>query len=227
MALQVLGTGMGRTGTMSLKLALEELGFGKCYHMFELFQHPENISYFQKAERGETVNWDELFRGYRSAVDFPVVRYYKQILAHYPGVKVIHTMRDPESWYKSALETIFWASKPSLGRKLGLVSRMPFSSVVRRRLPVLQYNSALLDTVFGKNLHDKETVIRKYNEFNAEVLSTVPKERFLLYDVKSGWEPLCSFLNVPVPSNSFPKSNSRSEFLGQVKKIASGSKELV
>lgn len=227
MALQVIGTGMGRTGTMSLKVALEQLGFGKCYHMFELFQHPEDVTYFQKAERGEPVDWKKLFEGYQSAVDQPVIHYYKQITALYPGAKVVHTMRDGEAWYKSAIETIFWASKPSVGRKLEVMMRMPFSSVVRKRFPVMQLTGTLMDNEFGKNLHDKQEVIRRYNAYNEDVLKTIPKERLLLYDVKSGWEPLCTFLNVPVPSMPFPKANTREQFMDQVRKISAGVKDLV
>ena len=218
---------MGRTGTMSLKVALEQLGFGKCYHMFELFQHPEDITYFQKAERGEPVDWHKLFEGYRSALDMPVIRYYKQITALYPEAKVVHTVRDAEAWYKSAIETIFWATKPSLLRKLNLAIRMPFSSMVRKRLPILQYDSMLMDKEFGKNLFDKQEVIRRYNAYNDEVLKTIPKERLLVYDVKSGWEPLCTFLNVPVPSVPFPKANTREQFMDQVRKISTGVKDLI
>jgi hypothetical protein len=227
MALEVIGTGMGRTGTMSLKMALEQLGFGKCYHMFELFQHPEGIVYFQKAARGEPVDWDKLFEGYRSAVDMPVNIYHKQLMALYPDAKVIHTMRDAEGWYASAIETIFWATKPSLSRMLNLMVRMPFSPVLRKRLKVMMYDGKMMDNEFGKNLHDKKEVIRRYNAYNDAVLKSIPKERLLLYDVKSGWEPLCAFLNVPVPSVPFPKSNSREEFMKQVQKVSSGVKELV
>lgn len=218
---------MGRTGTMSLKMALEQLGFGKCYHMFELFQHPEGIVYFQKADRGETVDWDKLFEGYRSAVDMPVNIYHKQLMALYPEAKVIHTMRDAEAWYASAIGTIFWATKPSLGRMLNVMVRMPFSPVLRKRLKVMQYDGKMMDKEFGKNLHDKKEVIRRYNAYNDAVLQTIPKDRLLVYDVKSGWEPLCAFLNVPVPGVPFPKSNTREEFMKQVKKVSTGVKELV
>ncbi|MEO5907174.1 MAG: sulfotransferase family protein, partial [Saprospiraceae bacterium] len=109
MALKVFGTGQGRTGTTSLKLALEHLGFGKCYHMFELMAHPDQIIYFEKAERGEKVDWDKLFEGYQSACDMPVIRYYEDILKRYPDAKLVHTTRDPDSWYQSMMSTIFWA----------------------------------------------------------------------------------------------------------------------
>ncbi len=222
MSLLVIGTGVGRTGTHSLKLALEQLGFAKCYHMDELLQHPERLVYFQQAGRGENVNWNELFDGYQSAVDYPVARYYKQIIATYPDAKIIHTTRDPESWYNSAMDSIFWASKPSFGRLFKILIKMPFSSVIRKRLPVLKYDGAMIDAIFGKNLKDKAEVIRRFNAINAETLNFIPKDRSLVYDVKTGWEPLCKFLNVPVPETPFPKSNTREEFRKNVALISAG-----
>lgn len=222
MSLQVIGTGVGRTGTHSLKLALEQLGFGKCFHMTELFQHPENITYFQKAERNETVEWDKLFEGYKSAVDYPVARYYKQLIPAFPQAKIIHTIRDAEAWYQSAIETIFWASKPSPGRMLSLMLKMPFNSTVRKRLPVLKYDGEMVDNIFGKDVKDKQEVIRRYNAINEETLNYIPKDRSLVYSIKTGWEPLCEFLNVPVPSTPFPRSNTRENFKVMVKGIASG-----
>ena len=222
MSLQVIGTGQGRTGTASLKLALEQLGFGKCYHMFELFHHPENLVYFQKADSGAPVDWDTLFDGYKSAVDYPVISYYKQLIVKYPEAKIIHTTRDAEKWYKSASETIFWASKPSIGRILQLLIRMPFVPMVRKRLPILKFNGKMLDHAYGNDLHNKETVIKRFNAINEEVVNTVPKERLLVYDIKSGWEPLCKFLNIPVPSTPFPRSNDTEKFLQNVKRISAG-----
>lgn len=217
MALKVFGTGHGRTGTMSLKLALEQLGFGKCYHMYELLNNPDQIIYFEKAERGEKVDWDELFKGYHSACDMPVIRYYEQILAMYPDAKVIHTTRDADSWFKSITQTIFWATKPSFGMILSMIVRMPFSSQLRKRLRVFKYNSKMLDTLFGKELKDKEKIIKCFNEHNEKVLNSISKEKLLVYDVKSGWEPLCKFLNVPVPVTPFPRVNSKDEFVNNVK----------
>lgn len=97
MALKVIGTGFGRTGTTSLKIALEQIGFGKCYHMYELLHHPEDLKYFLKARKKEPVDWDALFTGYLSGVDFPVILYYKELMEKYPDAKLIHTTRDPES----------------------------------------------------------------------------------------------------------------------------------
>ncbi|MEO6695773.1 MAG: sulfotransferase family protein [Ignavibacteria bacterium] len=217
MALQVFGTGQGRTGTSSLKIALEYLGFGKCYHMYELLSNPEQIIYFEKAERGEDVDWDGLFKGYHSACDMPVIRYYKQILENYPDAKVIHTTRDPETWFKSISDTIFWAVKPSVGRIVKMAIRLPFSSALRKRLRVMKYNGGMVETFFGKDLKDKTKVIEHFNKYNYEILNTIPKEKLLVYDVKSGWEPLCKFLNVPISSIPFPKTNSTDEFVNTVK----------
>ena len=222
MSLQVIGSGVGRTGTHSLKLALEQLGFGPCYHMEELFRHPEQLVYFQKAEKGEEVDWDELFKGYVSAVDYPVARYYKQLITAYPQAKIIHTTRDAEAWYNSAIETIFWATKPSFGRIFKMMIRMPFSSAVRKRFPVLKYDGELIDNIFGKNLKDKQEIIRRFNAINEETLNFIPKDRSLVYEVKTGWEPLCNFLNVPIPDTPFPRSNTRDDFRKNVSQIASG-----
>lgn len=222
MPLKIIGSGLGRTGTYSLKLALEKLGFGKCYHMVELFQHPSDLSYFKKAEKGEAVNWDELFKDCHSAVDYPVARYYKQLAEYYPDAKIIHNVRDPESWYQSASETIFWASNPTSWRILKLAVHLPFSSAARKRIPVLLYNRKLAELEFGKNLKDKKKVIERYNLHSKEVIDTIPAERLLLFDPKNGWDPLCKFLKVPVPDVPFPMTNSKEEFMQRVNIIGSG-----
>jgi hypothetical protein len=219
MAIKVIGTGLGRTGTHSLKMALEQLGFGKCYHMVELLNNPAGLRHFEEAERGEDTNWDALFQGYLSAVDYPVARYYKPLLTKYPDAKVVHTTRDPEAWYESCRNTIFWASKPDAGRILKMMIRMPFSSTIRKRLPVLKYNGRLIDLEFGNDLNNKAEIIKRFKQRDEEIERTVPKERLLKFNVKEGWEPLCRFLGVAVPSTSFPKSNSTEEFIHNVKSM--------
>ncbi len=210
---------MGRTGTYSLKIALEQLGFSKCYHMAELFEHPEGLKHFEKAESGDKVNWDELFSGYQSAVDYPVARYYKQVMEQYPDAKVIHTVRDPESWYQSAIRTILWATKPSLGRMLKLMVKLPFSPDLRKQMPILKFAGKLMDWEYGKDFSNKAEVIKQFNRHNEEVLKTVPKERLLVFDAKQGWEPLCKFLDVPIPATAFPQSNKRDEFIHRITHI--------
>ena len=160
--------------------------------MVELFQYPENITYFDKAERGEDVDWQKLFEGYNSAVDYPVARYYRPIIAQYPNAKIIHTIRDPKVGIKAPPKRFSGRASLQIGRMLSLMIKLPFSSTLRKRFPVLKYNSQPIDNVFGKELKNKQEVIRKYNEINAETLNFIPKERSLVYDVKKGWEPLCS-----------------------------------
>jgi hypothetical protein len=142
--------------------------------------------------------------------------------AEIPEAKVIHTVRDPESWYKSASETIFWSSKPTSWRILKLALHLPFSKVARKRIPVLIYNSKLAEREFGKDLKNKDKVIERYNRHNEEVIKIIPKEKLLLLNPADGWKPLCEFLNVPVPTTQFPKSNTRKEFLQNVNTIGSG-----
>jgi hypothetical protein len=219
MPLKVIGTGMGRTGTYSLKLALEQLGFGKCYHMAELFENPQGLVYFEKAERGEEVDWDTLFDGYHSAVDYPVARYYKQIIAKYPDARIIHTIREPESWYQSASQTIIWASKPSFGRIFKLMLKLPFSPELRKQMPILKFNGSLIENEFGKDYKNKDEVIKRFNQHNETVMKTIPKEKLLVFDAKQGWEPLCNFLGVPVPDAPFPQSNNRDQFVNRIKNI--------
>ncbi len=219
MSLKVIGTGFGRTGTMSLKLALEELGFGRCYHMYELIQHPEDLHYFEAAQKKQDVNWDALFADCKSAVDFPIILFYKELIAKYPDAKIIHTTRDPASWYKSFRDTILWAGKPSPLRILKLAIRLPFSKRARQFLNVLKFNGNMVDQLFGKETkNNQEHVIDCFNQYNQEVLNFIPMDRALIFDVKAGWEPLCKFLNVPVPDKPFPKTNSTEEFISNVKK---------
>ena len=120
------------------------------------------------------------------------------------------------------METIFWASKPSPVRILRMLIRFPFSSAIRERLPVLKYDGRLVDNIYGKDLRDKQEVIRRYNEINNEALNILPKDRSLVYDIKTGWEPLCKFLNVPVPTVPFPTSNAKEGFKKNIAKIAAG-----
>lgn len=222
MSLKIIGSGLGRTGTYSLKLALEILGFGKCYHMTELFQNPFGVKYFNDAEKGTIVEWDKLFNGYNSAVDYPVARYYKKIYSYYSLAKVIHTVREPEEWYESASATIFPAGNPFSWKVLKLAVHLPFSKQARKRIPVLMYNRKLAHLEFGKDLKDKEKVISEFNFHTEDVIRSIPKEKLLVFNVKSGWLPLCEFLNVPVPNVPFPVSNSREEFFEKVKIIGSG-----
>ena len=109
MPLKVIGAGLGRTGTLSLKMALEELGFVKCYHMIEVIGHPDHISVWDAAARGEKVDWEKLFEGYQATVDWPGCELFEEYTRLWPDAKVVLTVRDPERWHHSALRTIYGA----------------------------------------------------------------------------------------------------------------------
>jgi len=213
MALKIIGAGFGRTGTHSLKLALEELGFDRCYHMDNLIMEtPEDVSYWMDARDGRPVNWDKLFDGFQSAVDIPTFLFYKELMQKYPEAKVILTVRNPESWYKSFNDTIIHQSKPNVGRMLRTSVRLPFDKKLRQRLNLFKYVGGAIKRFFPNGFQDKEAAIKFFNEWNQGVIATVPKEKLLVYEVKEGWEPLCKFMNVPIPQKPFPHSNTTQEF---------------
>lgn len=107
MTVRIIGAGFGRTGTMSAKEALEQLGFGPCYHATELFKHPEHAPVWEAAVRGEPVDWQRVFACYQSTVDWPGTACYEQLMAAYPQAKILLTIRDPQGWYESARATIY------------------------------------------------------------------------------------------------------------------------
>ncbi len=212
MSIKVIGAGFGRTGTLSLKRALEELGFTKCYHMEELLEHPEHVAYWEAALRREPVNWDELFQGYQATVDFPGYKYYQEMMQYYPEAKVVLSVRDPEKWYDSAYQTIYQAG-PSLGQKILMSFKLPFSSRLRQLVRVFRMAGKVWEQDFNNRFEDRKYAIELFNKHIEEVKRTVPADRLLIFDVKEGWEPLCQFLNVPVPANKpFPRVNERANF---------------
>jgi hypothetical protein len=195
MPLSVIGAGLGRTGTMSLKLALDRLGFGPCYHMVEVFKNPKASGYWEAAADGRPVDWEEVFAGYRSTVDWPSATFYKQLANAYPEAKVILTLRDPETWFASTQATIF--SRPIRDDTEDDWQRM-----------VLK----VISDLFDRRMTDKAKLIEVYQRHNEEVRRTIPQERLLVYEVADGWEPLCRFLDAEVPNDPMPRANSTDEF---------------
>jgi len=197
MALDVIGAGLGRTGTTSLKLALEQLGFVRCHHMSELILHPEQAPLWERAATDQPVDWEEVLAGYRATTDWPACHFYKTLAALYPRAKVILTVRDPERWFESTQATIF---KPEF---LAATSARPNGGFVRD----------VLLSVFDGRMHDRDHLIEVYERHNAEVRRTIAPERLLVYEVSQGWEPLCRFLGVPVPTGPFPRVNTTGDFI--------------
>ena len=201
MSLSVIGAGFGRTGTLSLRLALERLGFGPCYHMLEVFERPEHIQVWQQAADGEPIDWDELFRGYPSAVDWPACTFYRELAARFERAKVILTVRDPERWYDSISATIFQAlTRPAPEGDAVLEAHGPMAQKL------------ILERTFGGRLDDREHVISVFERHNEAVRRAIPPERLLVFEVAEGWEPLCRFLGAPAPQEPFPRVNSKEDF---------------
>lgn len=196
MPLDVIGAGLGRTGTTSLKQALEQLGFVRCHHMTEVFAHPETAARWEAAAEGEPVDWEALLAGYRATVDWPSCHFYRDLARIYPRAKIILTLRDPEAWFRSTQATIFRTER------LGEIERHPMGAFLKK---------AILPTFDGR-VHDHDHALAVYERHNAEVRRTIPPQRLLVYDVAEGWEPLCRFLGVPIPADPFPHANTTAEF---------------
>jgi hypothetical protein len=212
MPLSVIGAGFGRTGTRSLKDALELLGFGKCYHMDELMAHPEHAVIWEAASAGRPVDWEALFTGYQSTVDFPGYRLYRELLQVYPLAKVVLSVRDPNAWYASTYDTIYQAG-PSIREALLMLLKLPFSARTRQLLRVFRMPKRLVwDGDFAGRFAEKAFALQTYHEHIAAVTAHVPASQLLIYDVKDGWEPLCQFLGVAIPATPFPHLNRRAEF---------------
>jgi hypothetical protein len=202
MALSVIGSGFGRTGTMSLKGAIEQLGFGPCHHMEEVFGHPEQVAHWQAIAAGRPVDWNAVFAGYRSQVDWPGAHVWRELAAAYPAGKVVHSVRPEESWWNSFSQTI--------GKVMTEYQDKPFPPHMRAMFEACEV--MITRATFGGTPMDREAALAAYRRRTAEVRAAVPAERLLVFDVAEGWEPLCRFLGVPVPKTPFPHKNTTVEF---------------
>jgi|SRR5579859_2132954 len=214
--LKVIGAGFGRTGTLSLKVALEQLGFGPCYHMVEVFGHDEHLPYWEAAANGEVVDWNKIFGAYQAVVDWPACAYYEQLMETYPDAKVLLTVRDPDRWYESAQATIFKRSNPDQG--LERLTKQLLVSLASLKMPNLKrriqmINKTVWQNTFDGRFLDRAYAISVYQRHIEQVSKRVPADKLLVYEVKQGWEGLCAFLNVPVRKDTpFPHLNDRESF---------------
>lgn len=215
--LVVIGAGHGRTGTLSMKEALEILGLGPCYHMREVAMnkgHADLWYRMYKTPRGDSnrPDWTEIFSNYHSTMDFPGFIFYRELMDVYPAAKVILTLRDPEKWYESVHVTIgrlYQGGLSTLGLRF-------FSNMIPRMRSLGRMRLALMEEGFNRGDSSKEGWIRSYKRHNEEVQQVVPQERLLVYQVGEGWEPLCKFLGLPVPDVPFPHVNDSSSFQRRV-----------
>jgi hypothetical protein len=199
MALEVFSAGFGRTGTMSLKLALEELGFGPCHHMEEVLENGEaQIPFWNEAHAGRP-DFDAIYRDYRAAVDWPTAAFWREVAEAYPAAKVILSSRTADSWVRSFSETILSV----------LMAPETWPEPARPWLEMV--TDVVIDRSLGGTT-DAEGLLAKFNAHEAAVKAAITPERLLVFDVRQGWEPLCRFLGKPLPSTPFPRTNSKEEF---------------
>jgi hypothetical protein len=169
--------------------------------MFEVRDHPERLSDWQAASHGEVVDWDHVFRGYRSQVDWPGARYWRELADYYPQAKVILTVRDPDDWFDSVQKTVgpfvmARGTHPS-----------PHADAIAEMA-----HKAIVVPIFDDRLSDRNHATRVFRDHIADVQSTISQGRLLTFDVLEGWEPLCDFLGVDAPGSPFPVTNSSKEF---------------
>ncbi len=196
-SLEIIGAGYGRTGTTSLKQALEILGY-PCYHMEEVAKRHAggHIQHWDDKFSGKQgMPWDTLFEGFTATVDFPACSFYRELMEAYPDARVLLSVRDAEGW---------WKSFSALMRTSATTRYFFFIPPMRRFYAMTR---KLQQYVFGGPL-EKEAYIRRYEAHNAEVKGAVPADRLLVYDVKQGWRPLCAWLGKPVPEVPFPHANA-------------------
>jgi hypothetical protein len=200
MTLRVVGAGVGRTGTHSLKVALEQLLGGRCHHMLEVFDHPEEVPIWVDAIEGRPVDWARLMEPYTAQVDWPGASFWPELRAANPDALVLLSVRqDPGRWYKSASDTIFG----------GLRGLGPSSDELP---PWMNSMRKLLADRFSDQLDDEAAMIEAYERHNAAVRDQVPADQLLEWTPSDGWEPICARLGLPVPDRPFPVTNTTEEF---------------
>ena len=195
MTLKVIGAGFGRTGTASLKMALEKLLDGPCYHMSEVLGKPGQVDLWLDVAAGKP-DWPAIFDDYVATVDFPACTYWRELADFYPDAKIVLSVRDAERWFDSTQRTIF--SKKMQGYQVGT----KWGGMAK----------ATIDDHLGGDLNDRDTVIAAYEAHNEAVKAAFGPDRLLVFEAKDGWTPLCRFLDKPVPQDPYPNINSSAEF---------------
>jgi len=195
---KIIGAGLGRTGTHSLKIALEFLFQGACYHMMELFQRPDDIQYWQSAADGKKIDWQEFMSPWVATVDWPGAPLFDQMAAAFPDALVLLSTRDSETWFKSCNDTIFQLLKA--GQSKG------------RTEPLTKLMATELKQWLTTDLSDKNKVISAYEIHNQRVRESVEPGRLIEWSPEDGWLPICSKLNLTVPEIDFPHLNATQDF---------------
>ena len=199
MTLKVIGAGLPRTATWSQKLALEQLGLGPCYHMSEALEHPEHWPVWERAARGEAVDWRALFSGWGSTTDAPACGFYRELAEAFPEAKVVLSVRDPDKWFASTQNTVLNEAVVGFHDARG----------TRGMVEAVGWGS-------DPRLRDRAYMLDRFERHTEAVKQAIPAERLLIYRVSDGWEPLCDFLGLPVPDGAYPQVNSTDEFRAMI-----------
>lgn len=195
MSMKVIGAGFGRTATASLKIALETLLSGRCYHMSEVLGTAGHVDLWLEAAAGRP-DWAKIFNGYVATVDYPGSFYWRQMAEAYPDAKVLLSVRDAHKWFDSTQETIF-------------------SPTIQDATAGTKWAAMLKATIFdhlGGDLTNREELVSRFNAHTDAVTAGIDPDRLLVFEARDGWEPLCAFLELPVPEETFPRVNSKEDF---------------
>lgn len=203
MSLRVIGAGMGRTGTASLRQALESLLGTRCYHMTELLANPSHVDFWYHAVFSGRPDWQAMFSAYGAGVDFPISSFWRELSQVYPDALILLSKRPAAEWWESASKTIFAPHQREEGPLAELSAELS-----RRAFPIQAV------------IHDKEASMKMYEEWNNAVLRDAPTDRLIVWEVGDGWGPLCDALGLPIPSMPFPHENSKQEFINRYQSIS-------
>jgi hypothetical protein len=223
MSIKIIGAGLPRTGTNTLKSSLEKLGYTKTYHMKELLVHPENLTYWQTLKETGTTQWDELYNGYQASVDFPAYPWYKEHMKQYPDAKVILTVRPFEKWHSSVYSTIWQAGPQTVPQKIAMLTKLLFNPRLRSVIKCVKLAKEMIFGVsFQGRFLDKDFAEKMFNKHIEDVKAYVPADKLLVFDVSEGWGPLCNFLGVPEPAEPLPHLNKRENFKEMLVELMKG-----
>ncbi|MFB4272338.1 sulfotransferase family protein [Nonomuraea sp. GTA35] len=209
MGWRVVGAGFPRTGTTSLKVALERLLGKPCYHMEELFGRPDDAAVWRDACAGAVPDWRRFLAGYAAGVDWPVSWFWRELSAAFPDALVVLSRRESaERWYQSVDRTVLDGARHLMGG--GPAGRRPpllATAGPEQGGALEEMMRALFGGAFG-DPHDRDRVIAAYERHLAEVRATVPAHRLLEWQPADGWQPLCAALGLPIPDEPFPHENA-------------------
>lgn len=223
MSIKIIGAGLPRTGTNTLKQSLEQLGYKHVYHMKELLVNPDKLHYWKTLDDTGDTDWDALYDGYDGTVDFPGYPWYKEHMKRYPDAKVILTVRDFEAWHKSVDSTVFRAGPQTPVEKIKMLTKLLFNARARKVVMCIKWFKKVFfaDELQGK-FEDKEFAEKFWDDHIAKVKAGVPEDKLLVYDVRDGWGPLCEFLGVPEPAEPLPHLNKKENFKAMLPKLMKG-----